>query len=272
LHAHADTNKWGKLLYTHYQSTKVYAAPASAAAVLRKLDANEAVKADFKEGSWYAVFKPSESIRSMANAVGYMEEDDLFPSPLQPDASAAGGGDCPPVASSIEGLRAIPIDAPHTPTGFAMPTTSYQPPADQPAAKTGSKEPKKYSEGNSFKVGYTSYTVSRSWWSDRLSNNMYLDQKPNAMYLFVELTVKNEDTKERMIPPFHLIDGKGREYGASTGAWVLDGWMGVLDSLNPGVSQKGFVVFDVPKGNTYKLKVSGGFWSLEDAVVAIFPR
>jgi hypothetical protein len=48
------------------------------------------------------------------------------------------------------------------------------------------KSPEKiYKEGDTVSVGYTSYSVWRSWWSKRLNNNQYLDNRPDAMFLFV---------------------------------------------------------------------------------------
>ena len=50
---------------------------------------------------------------------------------------------------------------------------------------------------------------------------------------------------------------------------MLDGSIGILDDLNPSVSKQGFVVFDVPRNHTYRLKVSGGFWSGESALIKL---
>jgi len=129
-----------------------------------------------------------------------------------------------------------------------------------------------YKEGDTVNIGYTSYAVWRSWWSSRLSDNQFLDQKPDARFLFVELTVRNDDKKARSIAPFKLIDENGAEYEASSKAWAVEGSIGVLTSLNPSVKKEGFVVFDVPTEHEYKLKCSGGYWSGEDAFVQLSPK
>lgn len=133
-------------------------------------------------------------------------------------------------------------------------------------------EPKIYKEGETVHVGYTSYAISRSWWSNRLSNNQFLNQRPNAMYLFVEMTVRNNDKKARMVPPFKLVDENAAEYETSSNGWAIEGSIGIIQSLNPSVSKHGFVIFDVPKDKKYRLKLSGGFWSAEDAYVQINPK
>jgi hypothetical protein len=129
-----------------------------------------------------------------------------------------------------------------------------------------------YKEGDTVHVGYTSYAAWRSWWSKRLSDNQYLDNKPDAMFLFVELSVRNNDKKARTIPPFKLIDENGAEYETSSKAWSIEHSIGALDSLNPSVRKQGIIVFDVPTNNTYKLKVSGGYWSEEDALILLSPN
>jgi hypothetical protein len=131
---------------------------------------------------------------------------------------------------------------------------------------------KVFNERETVNVGYTSYAVWHSWWSNQLSENEFLNQRPNAMYLFVELSVRNDDKKSRMVPPFTLIDEIGQEYEASSNAWAVQGSIGILDSLNPSVSKQGFVVFDVPQQHKYRIKLSGGYWSLQDAYVQLTPK
>jgi hypothetical protein len=120
-------------------------------------------------------------------------------------------------------------------------------------------------------VGYMSYKVWRTWWSDRLSSNEFLDSRPNAKWLFVELSARNNDKKPRMIPPFKLMDEQEREYDSSSEGALIESAIGPLESLNPDVVKQGRVVFDVPQNRTYRLKVSGGFWSREDTYIPLSP-
>jgi len=143
----------------------------------------------------------------------------------------------------------------------------------QTVSQTKSRpETKVFKEGDKAHIGYTSYVVWRTWWSDRLHDNKLLNQKPDANFLFVELTVRNDDKKARSITPFKLIDENNAEYETSSKAWRVDNGLGILTSLNPGVQKKGVIVFDIPKGHAYKLKLSGGYWSSEKALVQLFPK
>ena len=144
---------------------------------------------------------------------------------------------------------------------------------DSPSGYSKSSVPvTAYKTGETISVGYSSYCVWRSWWSKRLSNNEFLDDRPDAIFLFVELTVRNDDKKARSIPPFELVDENGAEYETSSKAWAVDGSIGVLESLNPSVQKRGFIVFDVPTNHEYRLKVSGGYWSTEDAFITLEPN
>lgn len=130
---------------------------------------------------------------------------------------------------------------------------------------------KVYRTGETANVGYMQYRVVGSWYSMRLSSNEYLDEPPDATYLFVDLSVANLDNEERTVPPFKLIDANNAEYGTSDRAWAAEGSIGLLTNLNPSVSKRAYVIFDVPQGRTYKLKVSGGYWSSEDALIELSP-
>jgi hypothetical protein len=142
-----------------------------------------------------------------------------------------------------------------------------------PESNNSKEESKKiYKEGDDVSIGYTSYTVSQSIWSNHLSDNEFLDQKPDAMFLIVELTVKNNDKKPRSIPPFRLIDENGAEYETSSKSFAMEGSIDVLDSLNPSVQKHGLIVFDIPTNHQYKLKVSGGYWSSEDSFIDLSPK
>jgi hypothetical protein len=97
-----------------------------------------------------------------------------------------------------------------------------------------------------------------------------LKEAPTA-YLFVDLTVRNDDKKARTIPPLKLIDENGAEYETDSEAIFVEGTFGPLDSLNPGVSKQGLLVFHAPRSHTYRLQVDGGFWSSESALIKLEP-
>jgi len=132
-------------------------------------------------------------------------------------------------------------------------------------------KPPIFREGQTFKIGYTSYCVLKSMWSGILKAGKSLDDLPDAMFLFVTITVRNNDREARRIPTFKLIDGYGAEYETSRKAWGVDGLITIADRLNPKVQKQGFIVFDVPTNRNYRLKVLGGYGAAEYALVKLAP-
>ena len=149
-------------------------------------------------------------------------------------------------------------------------TTKAQ--AHSHAAKASTnKTPHVYGMGKTVHVGYTSYAVWKAWFSQRLSSNPYMNEPPDAAYLFVRMSIRNDDKKARMIPPLKLVDTEGNKYDESSNTDLADNGIGILTSLNPGVTKTGVLVFDVPKNKQYRLKLSGGYWSGATAYVRIHP-
>ncbi len=131
-----------------------------------------------------------------------------------------------------------------------------------------SKVPATVAVGQTVSVGDLCYVVNETWWSDKLSNNPLLNKKPDARFLFIHLSVRNDGNKTKTIPSFKLIDSRGREHGTSDKAWRVKDVLG-SDSLNPGVTKSGYIVFDVDEIEDYKLKITGGLWSSDYALVAV---
>jgi hypothetical protein len=119
------------------------------------------------------------------------------------------------------------------------------------------------------RVGDTSYVAWKAWWSDRIGNNAYINDRATDSFLFVEVTVVNGDERTRAIPPFKLVDEKGTEYKTTIKSWLAENSIGIIDELNPGAGKTGVIVFDVPKDHDYTLKLSGGYFSDENALIAI---
>jgi hypothetical protein len=121
-------------------------------------------------------------------------------------------------------------------------------------------------------VGSFLYTIGRSRWSKRLDPNPYLNVKPDAMYLWIALAIRNLDMEPRLIPPLVLLDDAGARYEPTAKAILIDEVISPLDSLNPHVTKKGLVIFDVPPQMHYHLYVSGGYGSEAFATFDLSPE
>lgn len=133
-------------------------------------------------------------------------------------------------------------------------------------------EAKIYNENQQVNIGYTSYFIRKSYYSNQLSDNQFSNDRPDGIFLFIDLSVINNDKEARVIPPFNLLDENNNKYEASPKNYRVKNAIGPIASLNPQVQKDGLVVFDVPKGKKYKLFLSGGYWSSEKALVNLNPK
>ena len=135
-----------------------------------------------------------------------------------------------------------------------------------------SSEPKTTKMGQGIKVGHL---VSAAWnarWYENSSNIQHLDVKPDSSYLLIEMTLRNDSNRRSIKPLLFLIDDRGFSYEPSK-KWVMGlGNMYSLNRLNPGVSQDGYIVFDVPKNSHYKLKISDRRRTNSYALIQIEPE
>jgi len=118
-------------------------------------------------------------------------------------------------------------------------------------------------------VGELSFRVLKSEWVETLSAKKVLDKRPDASFLSILLTVRNDGKAPMTIPSFGLIDEGEAEYETFEKGWLIDNWLGRLERLNPGVGRSGVIVFDVPQAHRYRLKVLGGLWSQEYALIEL---
>ena len=119
----------------------------------------------------------------------------------------------------------------------------------------------KHAIGDSVSAGYWTYRCNGTQWMSLLASDFGSMEQPDAAYLVVDITIRNDDRSASTRPPMKLIDSQGREFSESSKEYVLSRSIGTLKELNPSVSSRGYVLFDVPPQGKYVLRVSGGFES-----------
>ncbi len=129
---------------------------------------------------------------------------------------------------------------------------------------------KEYNIGDTVSVNKLAYAIWDKAWTKTLTTNQFLDHSPDAIYLIIDVTIRNDDKEPRMIPNFKLIDETGAVYDTTPDAIYLDNSIGALETINPNVSKRGYVVFDIQKNINYKLILSGGYMSDKNAYVKLF--
>lgn len=126
--------------------------------------------------------------------------------------------------------------------------------------------------GQGIKVGHLLFAAWNARWYENSSDIQYLNVKPDSSYLLIEMTLRNDSNRRSIKPFLFLIDDRGFYYEPSK-KWVGGvGNMHSLNRLNPGVSQDGYIVFDVPKNSYYKLKISDRRRTNSYALIQIKPE
>ena len=146
-------------------------------------------------------------------------------------------------------------------------TLSTQVPApqyDKPSIPT-------HQMGESFSIGYWSYVCNSATWTPYLGLGFdpYTIERADAEFLVINITARNDDTSSSTLPPFHLLDKDGRIYDQSSQGMLLPGFFSPPETLNPGVSKRGNIAFDVPPDRQYVLEVSGGIESPFEGIVLL---
>lgn len=123
--------------------------------------------------------------------------------------------------------------------------------------------------GQAFSIGYWSYVCHGAIWTPALGSDPYSIERANADFVVVDITVRNDDRSSSTLPPFQLSDSEGRTYDESSAGALSQGFFSVLEQLNPGVSQRGRIAFDVPPDRQYFMIFSGGIESGKRASVLL---
>lgn len=109
--------------------------------------------------------------------------------------------------------------------------------------------------GERVQAGPIVYTVLESEWKTALSEG---GRAPAHRFLLLKVTLANGGARAVAVPGLRLRNSQGEEFPEQTeGLQDLPNWLGILRNLQPGQSESGYIVFDVPVA-AYKLVVSDG--------------
>ena len=98
---------------------------------------------------------------------------------------------------------------------------------------------------------------------DVVGDNEYLRKKASGTFKIVKISLNNNQKDAITVSSgdFKLIDSKSREFSTSTEGETAVGYDKTffLKKVNPGITEEGYIVFDIPKDATgLKLKAKGG--------------
>jgi len=90
----------------------------------------------------------------------------------------------------------------------------------------------------------------------------YFKEYPNGIFLVFDVEVENIGNKADYINnEIYIIDNQNREFEQDDGAWAYLEDNLIFEELNPGLTKKGQIIFDVPKDIDGKIGIKKSSWS-----------
>jgi len=110
-----------------------------------------------------------------------------------------------------------------------------------------------YAMGERVTNGPLTYIVVESAWSTQLGE-LFTARVPQNRFLLISLSVTNGGGAPISLPLFTLEDGNGKQYKELSDGTGVTNWMGILRTIDPGQTQQGKLLFDVPL-TAFKLRM-----------------
>jgi len=101
--------------------------------------------------------------------------------------------------------------------------------------------------------------------------NEYFGEEASGEFLIFNLEVKNLGNEAEYINnEIYIIDEQEREFSQDDDTWAYLEDNFIFEELNPSLTKKGQIIFDVPKGINGKLCIKRDVWSDSCAVYVSF--
>lgn len=110
--------------------------------------------------------------------------------------------------------------------------------------------------GEEVKAGSVVYTVMETEWRSELGEGLEL-KAPKHRFLVLRLSIHNAGTREVALPLLQLEGARDTSYMEVSELKGVANSLGLLRILEPGVTLRGIIVFDVPSA-AYRLRISDG--------------
>ena len=135
--------------------------------------------------------------------------------------------------------------------------------ASEPTAET-------YKVGDKVVVGDRAYTITDVRTASSVGED-YTKKEATGVYVIVTMTIENTGKESATMGPgdVKIIDSEGRTFESDTTAWTALKNNILLKQIQPGLPVTGETIFDVPKGITCNLQVSGGSWGTDTKLISL---
>lgn len=170
----------------------------------------------------------------------------------------------------------LPVEAgqgnPPLTAGLPAPVeTPLQEETGAPAGPGLVNAPTVYQMGQSVLVGDCLCVVGEALWSGGAGEHSQPPEAAGTVQLTLLVAVRNHADQAVPLPVFTLVDEQGREYQPSTGSPGIAVAVHPPENLAPGGQQDGLMVFDLPAGGSYRVKVQGRSQPPQERMIEIRP-
>lgn len=102
-----------------------------------------------------------------------------------------------------------------------------------------------YAMGERVSNGPLTYVVVESAWATQLGD-VFQARVPQNRFLLLSISVTNGGGGPVSLPLLNLEDGNGKVYQELSDGTGVTNWIGILRTIDPGQTQQGRLLFDVP--------------------------
>jgi hypothetical protein len=110
--------------------------------------------------------------------------------------------------------------------------------------------------GEKIPLGSLTYNIVQTSWRTQLGEGFKV-RFPQNRFLQMDISVTNGGSSDVSIPLLTLDNASGQSYTELANGDGVDNWLGLLRTINPGQTEQGRIVFDVPL-TSYKLHLTDG--------------
>jgi hypothetical protein len=90
----------------------------------------------------------------------------------------------------------------------------------------------------------------------------FFGEDASGIFLIIDLEVENVGNEAEYIPnEIYIIDNQEREFSQDDSVWIYLDDNFIFEELNPGLTKKGQLIFDIPEGIVGKICIKGNMFS-----------
>lgn len=130
--------------------------------------------------------------------------------------------------------------------------------------------PEIYKVGDKVVVGDRAYTITDVRTASSVGDD-FTKKEATGVYVIVTMSIENigKESATMGTSDVKIIDSEGRTFESDTNAWIAIKNNILLKQIQPGLPVVGETIFDVPKGITGNLQVSGGGWGTDTKLISL---